>query len=260
MVKLGFELSHTKFRWEGGNRYSRRLLELYDSLGVRLVEFPVHRFLPVCTLMHGCNRFFRINNRLLKEFDEIISSYDFKRTAHALNRADITLTRHRHIINACLQIAERLDCEKTVFHASRKFFRNHHDTPKARPFLSQDDYPTQICIENLEPHANPVRVQEWAHEHDFKFCFDVGHFSLSPGWNYEILPKLKPDHIHAHNNDLRKDLHAPIHQGSIDFAQLFRTMGSIPETIIMELHAEGDEQLFYKQAWERAQELVAHYL
>ncbi|MFX0115929.1 MAG: TIM barrel protein [Candidatus Hodarchaeota archaeon] len=256
MTKLGFELSHTNFRREGGNRYSRRLLELYDSLGIRWVEFPVHRFLPAFTLLHGWNRCFWINKRVLKKFEDILSSYDFERAGHVLNRADIMNTRHQRIVNVCLQLAERLGCEKTVFHMPRQLFIDRQETISVQPFLSPDDYSTQICLENLEPHINPVKIQEWAHEHNFGFCFDAGHFAVSPGWSYDIFPRLKPDHLHAHNNDLVNDLHAPIHEGSIDFGRIFKIIGELPETITMEVHAKGEERSFYKQAFEKAQGLL----
>jgi hypothetical protein len=57
MIRLGIELTQTKFRKEGENRYSRRVLEIYDDLGVELIEIPVHRFLPVLTGLDFWNRF-----------------------------------------------------------------------------------------------------------------------------------------------------------------------------------------------------------
>jgi sugar phosphate isomerase/epimerase len=108
----------------------------------------------------------------------------------------------------------------------------------------------------MEPHFDPHTIQQWAHEHNLGFCFDVGHFSVSPGWEYDIIPKLMPDHLHAHNNDHVNDSHAPIDQGITDFERVFKMLGKIPDTTIMELHVKGDERAFYDRAWEAAKKIV----
>jgi sugar phosphate isomerase/epimerase len=256
-MPLGIELTQTRFRQEGGNRYARRILALYAALGVELIEIPVHRFLPIFTGLTFWNRFYRVNDRLLNEFEDLLSTYEFARTAHALSRLDLTNSRHQRLATTCLQLADRLDCEKTVFHMSKRFFTQEHpEKPRQRPFLSQADYSTHICIENMEPHANPQSIQEWAHGQGLGFCLDLGHFSVSPGWTYDILPQLKPDHLHIHNNDHVNDLHAPLDQGATDFKQVFEKLGEIPDTIIMELHVEGDEKAYYSRAWETAQNFI----
>ncbi|MHA2496649.1 MAG: TIM barrel protein [Candidatus Hodarchaeales archaeon] len=257
MTRLGIELTQTKFRKEGGNRYSRRILEIYGELGVELIEIPVHRFLPALTGLDFWNRFYRINETIFNEFEDILSSYNFVRTAHALSRLDITNIRHQRLTNTCLQIADGLNCEKTVFHTSKRFFtQKNPEKPTKRPFLSQDGYSTRICLENMEPHFDPHAIQQWAHEHNLGFCFDVGHFSVSPGWEYDIMPKLMPDHLHAHNNDHVNDSHAPIDQGITDFERVFKMLGKIPDTTIMELHVKGNERAFYDRAWEAAKKMV----
>ncbi|MFX0115632.1 MAG: TIM barrel protein [Candidatus Hodarchaeota archaeon] len=257
-MRLRIELTPTQFRQEGVNRYSCRILGLYAALGVELIEIPVHQFLPVLTGLDFWNRFYRVNERILKDFEDILSTYDFANTAHALSRLDVTNSKHQRLATACLQLADRLNCEKTVFHMSKRFFTQKNDgRPRKRPFLSQDDYSTHIFIENMEPHATPQRIQQCAQGHGLRFCLDLGHFSLSPGWTYDILPELKPDHLHVHNNHHANDLHTPIDQGSIDFQSVFKRLGEIPDTVIMELHVEGDEKAYYSRAWETAQKLVS---
>jgi len=80
----------------------------------------------------------------------------------------------------------------------------------------------------------------------FGFCLDVGHqhsFSRTPlkAWLEELQSVLRE--IHLHDNDGTSDSHLPIGEGTIDFVELFRYLGSNGMKPLLTLEPHREEHL-----------------
>lgn len=80
----------------------------------------------------------------------------------------------------------------------------------------------------------------------FGFCLDVGHqhsFSRTPlkAWLEELQSVLRE--IHLHDNDGTSDSHLPIGEGTIDFIELFRYLGSNRMKPLLTLEPHREEHL-----------------
>ncbi|MBN1485709.1 MAG: sugar phosphate isomerase/epimerase [Chloroflexia bacterium] len=113
----------------------------------------------------------------------------------------------------------------------------------------------QVLLENVwEPQPELLRdlVREVGAP-NVGACFDVGHanvYSRRPASEWASCLGRSLRYVHLHNNDGRRDSHAPLEEGTVDFSQLLPQLAISPQPPRLVLEVSGGrravtDSLFY---------------
>ena len=108
-----------------------------------------------------------------------------------------------------------------------------------REFLEDKPEDFVVLLENVmdEEPALLLDIVEGVDDPRMRICLDVGHVNaISPKKVTEWIEALGPQirHFHLHNNDGRRDLHAPLTEGTLDMEEVLRAVDAccVPETTL----------------------------
>ena len=90
-----------------------------------------------------------------------------------------------------------------------------------------------VCLENvMEPDASMLLdIVRQTDSPRLRLCLDLGHANTAASkcppeqWLRACAPYLS--HVHLHNNDGVRDLHAPLNQGAMDIAGLLTELSAL---------------------------------
>jgi sugar phosphate isomerase/epimerase len=125
-----------------------------------------------------------------------------------------------------------------------------------------------LAIETPLPHLIGGHPDEfaWLLEHtdaSARVCLDTGHTTLGRSWHkFLAVADGRLAHVHASDNHGVRDDHLPPGDGTIDWAEITRTLQAVDYSgwIMLELHPEpAGTSEYVKRACERAAALLAHH-
>ena len=240
------------------------------GLGLELAQFCTAAFLdpPVSSFLpqdESLTAFLRQSlDRCLAASDRFILHGPFNElTPAAIDPLvlDITETRYRQAIRR----AAALGCRKLVLHAGFVPLIYYPEWFHARSVsfwkkLIRDVPDTlTVCLENVmepEPSMLLAIVRE-VNDDRLRICLDLGHANTSASsvppedWLRSCAPYLS--HIHLHNNDGVRDLHAPLFDGVMDIAALVRQADALCPDASITLELSGCRA---SVSWLRSQGLL----
>lgn len=181
-----------------------------------------------------------------KEFQNLLSSYDFKYTYHApIFEVNLGATNEQwrklsvKILNEHIQFASKMDIENIVIHPYRPmgldmFFleRIIENTFKSITEINnKNDTKVKILLENLpnitELFNNPETLLLLE---NCLFCYDTAHANCA-GFDQEVFIKAlgkKICEVHAIDGIRNQpDMHLPIGKGDIDFKETHKALKDI---------------------------------
>lgn len=138
-----------------------------------------------------------------------------------------------------MDIAERLECKKVIFHSgviSRFNNKDYQDrwlecySEFYRELLAEFKG-IKIAVENMfddSPDMLSRLADNLSEESDFGICFDVAHANIWGDNIEEWIDRLAAhiSHLHINDNDGRTDLHSAVGTGNIDWDKYFRLIGA----------------------------------
>ena len=87
----------------------------------------------------------------------------------------------------------------------------------------------RLYLENIldEEPERLLDIVEGVDDPRMKICLDVGHVNIASetpvtGWIEKLGPHIR--HLHLHNNDGRRDQHAPFDEGTLDMKEILRAV------------------------------------
>ena len=163
---------------------------------------------------------------------------------------DITEKRCRQAIEKALA----LGCKTLVLHAGFVPLVYYPEWFLARSvefwkkLILDVPEPLTVCLENvMEPEPSMLLdIVRTVDSPRLRVCLDLGHANTSASraspetWLINCAPYLS--HVHLHNNNGERDLHAPLFDGGMDIAALLRELNTLaPEaTVTLELSSCAD--------------------
>lgn len=149
-----------------------------------------------------------------------------------------------------MKIAQRMGLKGVVFHTGRlanfripSYLEHWEKTNKCFFLELAQEYPEiEIYMENmfdeapdvLAAFANKMKVVP-----NFGVCLDYAHGALAQSREAEWVEALAPyiRHMHINDNDLKNDLHQPIGDGRLDWAEFNRLIETyhVASTVLVEV-------------------------
>ena len=141
----------------------------------------------------------------------------------------VSLHRYRQAVATCM----RLGIRRMVVHsgfAPQMYFPEWF-VPKSiefwRDFVKALPADFELLLENvLDVHPEYIRdVCDGVDDPRLRICLDVGHanvYSQAPAEQWIEMLGSRIVHVHMHNNDGLRDLHAPLDEGSLDVERVLR--------------------------------------
>ena len=158
---------------------------------------------------------------------------------------EITEKRYRQAIDRAVS----LGCPKLVLHAGFVPLVYHPEWFVSRSVLvwkrlmREVPETLTVCLENvMEPDETMLlEILRQVDSPQLKLCPDLGHANTTASrrppvqWLRACAPYLS--HVHLHNNDGVRDLHAPLDQGAMDIAGLLTELSALcpRATVTLEL-------------------------
>lgn len=158
---------------------------------------------------------------------------------------EITEKRYRQAIDRAVS----LGCPKLVLHAGFVPLVYHPEWFVSRSVLVWKRLMREVpdaltvCLENvMEPDETMLlEILRQVDSPQLKLCLDLGHANTAASkcppeqWLRACAPYLS--HVHLHNNDGVRDLHAPLDQGAMDIAGLLGELSALcpRATVTLEL-------------------------
>ena len=158
---------------------------------------------------------------------------------------EITEKRYRQAIDRAVS----LGCPKLVLHAGFVPLVYHPEWFVSRSVLvwkrlmREVPETLTVCLENvMEPDETMLlEILRQVDSPQLKLCLDLGHANTTASrrppvqWLRACAPYLS--HVHLHNNDGVRDLHAPLDQGAMDIAGLLTELSALcpRATVTLEL-------------------------
>lgn len=158
---------------------------------------------------------------------------------------EITEKRYRQAIDRAVS----LGCPKLVLHAGFVPLVYHPEWFVSRSVLvwkrlmREVPETLTVCLENvMEPDETMLlEILRQVDSPQLKLCLDLGHANTAASrkppvqWLRACAPYLS--HVHLHNNDGVRDLHAPLDQGAMDIAGLLGELSALcpRATVTLEL-------------------------
>lgn len=125
-----------------------------------------------------------------------------------------------------------------------------------KDFLEDKPADFQLLLENVmdEDPALLSDIIEGVDDPRMRICLDVGHVNaVSPISAEEWIRRLGHQilHFHLHNNDGERDLHAPLHEGTMDIEAVLRTIDEccLPEATFTIESRNCHESIPWLQQW-----------
>ena len=137
-------------------------------------------------------------------------------------------------VNSSMEIADRLNCEKVIFHTNfipgfiPDFYVKRWVELNAAYYrkICADYRDITVCVENMfdfTPDMLLLLADEMADVKNFGVCFDVAHINVhekkSEEWIRPLAQYIR--HLHINDNDGVADLHLPVGEGTIDWKDFF---------------------------------------
>jgi sugar phosphate isomerase/epimerase len=197
-----------------------------------------------------------------QELRDILESYKVEVVAHLPWYFEIAhpYTRVRDAfleeVRSALEVAAAFDAQLAGVHLHRlpKFFREKqqemHISALHQALAFAEEVGIKLCIENLDlrsfPAESVAKVLEALPE--LGLVLDVGHAHIG-ATNEEVLSFIHAFqkrilHVHAHDNNLREDLHLPIGAGAIEWERILPELKSFYDgRVTLEIHSRDSDYL-----------------
>ena len=211
-----------------------------------------------------------------KEIRDIIESRSLELVAHLPWYFEIAhpYSRVREAfleeVRSAIEVAADFGAELAGIHLHRlpKFFKERalelHIEALRRAQSYAEDAGIKLCIENSDLRSFPQHDIEKILDTlpELGLVLDVGHAHIGSKLEevVEFMHSLKQkvEHVHAHDNNLREDLHLPIGAGKIEWERLLPELrGFYDGRITLEVHSRDQDYLVisrekFIKLWNRA--------
>lgn len=219
-------------------------------------------------------------DRLKKEVREAKETLDIEISLHApyhdINIASWNLAMRKAVIKQfkeCVEMADYLNSKVVVVHpgfvSSRKYSREKTFEMMVQNFNKilklAEDLDVTLCLENMasKPKALCIYPKELIKIFDeinspyFKLTLDVAHTNTTGIAPPEFAKKLKSHVHHLHISDNQgKDNHLPVGLGTIDFKEVFRSIGTFEGISVIEGWAPQNTDHFLTWSKEKLEQII----
>lgn len=207
------------------------------GLGLELAQFCTAAFLDHCGLRPPEDGFLKSLHESLQQClrasgRRVLHGPFNELTPAAIDPLVLEITERRY--RQAIKKAAELGCEKLVLHAGfvplvyyPEWFISR-SVELWKRLCREIPAGLTVCLENvMEPEPGMLlEIIEGVHCEKLRICLDLGHANTSASsvppetWLLRCAPYLA--HIHLHNNDGARDLHAPVFEGTMDVPALLR--------------------------------------